>query len=838
MTLFESLLGDSRHAVRQLAARPAFTLVVLVMLTVGIGVNTSAFSIIYALVARPLPFSSAEAIVSVGRVVTGGFGIALLSGAEFRRLADESRSFEAVAAYAPADVAWNGELGPVSLVGAAVTPAFFEVLETVPRLGRVFDQVDATEGGPQVALLSHRLWSNRLGSRSGIIGTAIELNNQPYTVIGVLPERFDFPFPDTDVWTPLVIPSYGSDADEATRRHFGIARLRPDVSAAQATAEIRTILNRTALDEFARSTAVEPSVVSLRELRTLPLQPAFVVLIAATGLLLLLVCANVGGMLLSRGVVRRQEFAIRAALGASRSRLVRQLVTESILLSGAGGAIGVVAAAGIVHAAPGMIPIYVPGLDEARLDGEVLAFAAGCSVAAGLLFGTAPALTWSRVDLSSTLNEGGVVSGSTSIRAQRANAVLAAGQVSLACVFLIGAGLLLRSFVALSSIDLGLNPTNVVVGEVGWSPLPVTAGPHSGPEELEAWHAAEVQRASDLLTRLERITDLPGVQAAALSSAMPLSSAFLRSAFRDAGASPSDPRQRLQADIRSVSAGYADVLQLRLQAGRFLTARDGADAPPVAVVSESLARQAFGEGPAIGRQLASSVPSLAWGGANVRDEVWQVVGVVADVATPLGGTTPSTVYLSMLQPSSESALTNTLVVSARSEKDPAAVIPFLNEMLSDMYPTAQVWTYALETPLAARAALPSFLAACAGVFGAGALFLASFSLYGIISYNVFQRRREIGIRRALGAERGAILGLVVRQGAALIGTGLAFGVAGATVGAGVVESILYGVESRDPLTFAAIAAVLGVVSLLACWLPARQATRIAPMDVLKGTQRG
>lgn len=834
MTVLESLLGDSRHAARQLAARPAFTLVVLMMLTVGIAANTSAFSIIYALVARPLPFSSAEALVSVGRVVTGGFGIALLSGAEFRRLADESRSFEAVAAYAPADVVWNGELGPVSLVGAAVTPAFFEVLETAPGLGRVLDHADAIEGGPPVALLSHRFWSNRLGSSPAIIGTAIELNNRPHTVIGVLPERFDFPFPDTDVWTPLVIPSYESDADEATRQHSGIARLRPDVSTAQATAEVRTILNRTALGAFAPRTVVEPSVVSLRELRTLPLQPAFLVLIAATGLLLLMVCANVGGMLLSRGVVRRQELAIRAALGASRSRLVRQLVTESILLSGAGGAIGVVAAAGIVHAAPAMIPTYVPGLDEARLDGGVLAFAAGCSVVAGLLFGTAPALGWSRVALSNTLNEGGVASGSTSIRAQRANAVLAVGQVALACVFLIGAGLLLRSFVALASIDLGLNPSNVIMGQVGWSPLPMTSGPQSGSEELEAWHAAEIQRAADLLTRLERITDLPGVQAAALSSAMPLSRAYLTSAFRVAGASPSDPRQRLQADIRSVSAGYADVLQLRLQAGRFLTARDAADAPPVAVVSESLARQAFGEGPVIGRYLASSVPSFSWGGAKLRDEEWQVIGVVADVATPLGGTTQnSTVYLSMLQPTSESALTNTLVVSARSEKDPAAVIPFLNEMLSDTYPTAQIWTYALETQLAATAALPSFLAACAGVFGAGALFLASFSLYGIISYNVFQRRREIGIRRALGAGRGDILRLVLRQGAALIGTGLALGVAGAAVGAGVVESVLYGVDPRDPLTFAAIATVLGVVSLFACWLPARQATRVSPIDPLR-----
>ena len=832
MTVLESFLGDSRHAVRQLAARPAFTLVVLVMLTVGIGANTSAFSIIYALVARPLPFSSAEAIVSVGRVVTGGFGIALLSDAEFRRLADESRSFEAVAAYAPADVAWNGELGPVSLVGAAVTPAFFKVLETAPRLGRVLDQADAIEGGPPVALLSHRFWSNRLGSSPAIIGTAIELNNRPHTVIGVLPERFDFPFPDTDVWTPLVMPSYESDADEATRQHSGIARLRPDVSAAQATAEVRTILNRTALGEFARRTAVEPRVVSLRELRTLPLQPAFLVLVAATGLLLLMVCANVGGMLLSRGVVRRQELAIRAALGASRSRLVRQLVTESMLLSGAGGAIGVVAAAGIVHAAPGMIPVYVPGLDEARLDGRVLAFAAGCSMAAGLLLGTAPALTWSRVDLSTALNEGGVASGSTSIRAQRANAVLAAGQVALACVFLIGAGLLLRSFIALASVDLGLNPANVTMSHVV-SPLPVTSVPQSGPEELEAWRATEIQRAADLLTRLERITNLPGVQAAALSSAMPLSRAFLRSGFRVAGESPNDSRQRLEADIRSVSAGYADVLQLRLQAGRFFTAHDGADAPPVAVVSESLARQAFGERPVIGRHLASTVPSLAWGGAKVRDEEWQVIGVVADVATPLGGTTPSTVYLSMLQPSSESALTNTLVVAARSKKDPAAVIPFLNEMLSDTYPTAQVGTYALETRLATKAALPSFLAACAGVFGAGALFLASFSLYGIISYNVFQRRREIGIRRALGAGRGVILRLILGQGAALIGTGLALGIAGAAVGAGVVESVLYGVEPRDPLTFAAIATVLGVVSLLACWLPARQATQIAPIDPLR-----
>ena len=533
-------------------------------------------------------------------------------------------------------------------------------------------------------------------------------------------------------------------------------------------------------------------------------------------------------------------------------RIVRQLLTESVVLSIAGGAAGLAVAVGIARAAPALVPRNVPGLAEVGVDGAVLAFTVAVSVVAGLLFGTAPALAWSRVDVARTLNEAGAsVGGFGRLRASRGQAALAVTQVALALVLLTGAGLLLRSFVSLVTLDLGFEPANVVVARImdpARARLFQSGGRRIGPDEVEAMNAAARRASGALLARLERIAMLPGVDAVALSSSMPLNRTGAVRPLAVAGRpAPTDPRERLEARILDVSPDYADVVRLRLQAGRFFRDRDRTGSPRVAVVSESFARAAFGGEPAVGQRLVSASPFPGFGGRRDGpggegngDEPWEVIGVVADVTSPFGGESfgpadAGDVYLSMLQPGLDRmpSFASTPIVAVRTDGDPLAVVPFLQEALADLHPGAQVYATPIETVLSARAAQPRFYAVCASIFGAVALLLAAFGLYGVLSYTVSRRRREIGVRMALGAGRGQVVRLVVGQGGALVTAGIVLGLLAAAAAGRIVESVLFGVTPADPLTFTAVTAVLLGVALLACWLPARRAARIDPMDVLR-----
>jgi predicted permease len=574
---------------------------------------------------------------------------------------------------------------------------------------------------------------------------------------------------------------------------------------------------------------------------------------AATGLVLLMACANVAGLLLGRGVVRQRELTLRGALGARRSRIVRQLMTESVILSLAGGAAGLALAAGIVHAAPALVPratafgLAAPGLPDVGLDGTVLAFVAGLSVATGLFFGTVPALASSQVDPARVLNDGSPLpaGGFGRLGGNRIQAALAVGQMALAVVFLTAAGLLLRSFVSLVAFDLGFDPTNVVTARA-FSPAGFgmfQEGGRFGRDEIEAMNARARGFAEALERQTERIASLPGVEAVALSSSLPLNPASRAREVRVVGRpEPSDPRERLQAGIRRVSPGYADVMRLPLLAGRFFTAADAANAPRVAVVSESFARAAFGGEPPLGRRLRlPDLPFPGPGGDGAEDaETWEIIGVAGDVRLPsrreaFRPDSAGDLYLSMLQPPPERRFAlpeDAPAINVRTAGDPAAVVPFLRELLGDVAPGALIDVTALTTVLSVRSAQPRFFAACAGIFGAVALLLAVFGLYGVLSYRVAQRRGEIGVRMALGAGRGDVVMLVVRQGGALVVAGLIVGLLGAAAAARVIESLLYGVPPADPLTFGAVTTVLLAFGLLACWLPARRATRIDPLDTL------
>lgn len=824
----------------------------VLVLAVGIGVNTALFSLVNSLLLRPLPYPDSEEIVSVGQSPVGRPGVSILSPPALRRLWRNARSFDHLAAYSPVRLVWDGPDGAVDLIGASVTPSLFLLLRTTPRLGRLFTEAE----GDGVVLLSHGAWAGSFGSDPDVVGAPVTLDDQSYTVVGVLPEGFDFPDSQLDFWKPLVV-AQGEGVGEDGEVVFpgaltGLGRLRSGVSPAQAEVEVRTILGRSGSDlPSPPGLELETQVSRLKDERGRAFRPAVLMLAVATGLVLAMACANVGGLLVARGIARQQELAVRVALGARRRQIVRQLLTESLVLSVTGGTVGLAVAAGIVHAAPGIVPGSVPGLDEIRIDRAVISFAAGLSVAAGLLFGAAPAIRSSRIDLARTINERSAAStsGFGRLRTNRGQAGLAITQVALATVLLTATGLLLRSFTALITFDFGLDPTNVVVATVqsnANSRLLTGTGGRLDTDALEGIGAAVRRSAETLLAQLDRVARLPNVDAVTLSSGMPLFPDGALQPIDVVGHPPArDPRNMLFASTRTVSPGYANVMRLQLRAGRFFTRDDTVSSPRVVVVSESFAREAFRGKPAVGQRLVQPdfiSPGVRAGLDRGRgNEPWEVVGVVADVAKPFGtddllSAAAGEIYLSMLQPGMGGipALASPTVI-VRTVDDPLAVIPFLREVLAEVEPRGRVATIVLQTMLSARAAQPYFYAAGAGLLGAAALLLAAFGLYSMLSYAVSRHQKEIGIRIALGAVPSRVVMLVVRQGGALVAAGVALGLSLVAVATSVFESLLFGVTPTDPLTLAAVTAVLFAVALSACWIPARRAARINPLDVLHET---
>ncbi len=843
----DALARDIRHAARVLARHRTFTLTALAILALGIGVNTAMFSVVYGLLLRPLPYPDAEAIVRVGYGRSSQPGsIGWLTNRNLPRLQEEAESLEQVAGYSPRSLGWRGPDGPISLRGAMVSPSLFPLLRATPHVGRLFTDDDARQGAHRVVLLSFDAWTNRFAADPDIAGAPIELDGEPYTVVGVLAEGFAFPGPEDELWTPMVMQPSAS-VDNADGRTLTVSfaftalgRLRPGVSPSQAAAEVDAILRQPDIGGAPPNpggTANQPPafvgrVVPLQEEMVRDHRPALLVLSAAAALVLLIACVNVAGLLLARGITRQRELAVRGALGAARGRIVRQLLTESVVLGAGGGALGLAAAAAVLRAVPALAPAELPRLDEVGVDAAVLGFTALLAVAVGLLVGAMPALQWSRLPLVRILNEGSARSagGFGLLRANRARAALAAAQVALALVLLVGAGLLLRSFVELVAVDPGYDPANVLTARVANPDLgslffagPVTA-------ELLAERAAASRRfygvLRDRLTQMER---LPGVEAVGLSAGLPFGGGGRDLVPVEVGgrAAPADPADLPRARVQTVTAGYFDVMRLRLRGGRFLGRLDAARAPRAVVVNETLVREAFDGEPAVGRRLHF----------GRDDEPWAVVGVVGDVEYQDLAATESAgeIYVSVDQSDARSNFSlPDPFVSIRAIGDPVASLPFLREAVADVHPRAPVDDVTtMDARLSAAVAQPRVYSLFVGFFAGLALFLAAAGLYGLLSYTVSQRRREIGVRMALGAQRRDIVALIVRQGAALVAGGVVVGLLAAAASTRVLESLLFGVTTADALTFAAASLVLLAAALLACYLPARGATRIDPMDALR-----
>jgi len=847
----DTLFRDLRYALRQLARQRAFTLTAVATLALGLGANTAMFGIVYGILLRPLPYPDAGAIVRIGESFGGRGRGAFLSNRSMALLEENAESFEQLAAYRAAAVDWAGPDGAVTLRGARVSPSLFPLLRAAPHLGRLFTEEEGRAGADRVVLLGHGAWTNRFGADPDIVGAPVDLGGDAYTVVGVLAEGFYFPNPDGEFWMPFVVPPFTPPTLDPSGRFTvsvvafsALGRLAPGVSPTQAATEAGAILQRDDDGFFAArnagparpadgAPAVEARVVPLLEQMVGGYRPALLALAGATLLVLLIACSNVAGLMLARGVTRQRALAVSAALGAGRGRLVRQLLTESVVLGLLGGALGLAASALVLHAVPALVPGNVARLDQVAVDGAALAFNLGLSVVVGLLFGAAPALQWSRLDLVRSLNEGSVQApgGFRLLRSNRIRAVLATGQVALALVLLVGAGLLLRSFVGLVTADRGYDPANVVTA-VTRNPdfRPRRAG--MTPAEMAEARAANRRFQDALVEAVTGLERLPDVEAVGVTSRIPLAvtdALQLRSQFRVAGRPVAPNAADIpQATVQVVTPGYLEAMRLRLRGGRLLTRLDRADTPPVVVVNETLARQLFGGGRAVGERVL-----FAQAG-----EPAEVVGVVGDVEyRGLAIEEPQAEAFIPPDQAEAAGMAGSValpMIAVRTGGDPLAVVPFLAEAVTEAHPRAALGSVmTMADRLSAAVAQPRFYAVFVGSFAALALFLAAFGVYGLLSYTVSERRREIGVRMALGARRADILALVVRQGGGLVAAGAAVGLLAAAASARVLERFLFGIATNDGPTFVAAPLVLVAAGLFACWLPGRRAARIDPMQALR-----
>jgi putative ABC transport system permease protein len=805
---------DAAYVLRTLRRRPGFAAVVVATLALGIGACAAIFSAVNGVLLRALPYPGSERLVVVKETFLPRFPeLAVSPGHYFDWRERATSSFESLAAVQMAD-GIPGREGSYNLTGrgeparvsaARVTANTFATLRTPPALGRDFSPDDDRPGRSDVAILSHGFWMRRLGGRADAVGQALTLNGRPFTVIGVMPAGFELDRP-VDLFTPAAF-------SEAERRDRGgshvfdvLGRLRPGVSLAQARRELTLLANRLAEEDPATSAHTGVIVSPMLEARVTGARAVLLSLLGAVGLLLLIACANVAHLMLARAAARSQEIAVRVALGADRPRIVRQLLTESALLALAGAALGLLVAHVAVSALAALAPDSLPRAREIAVDGPVLGFTAALALAAALGFGLAPALAAARIDLHRALKEGG--RGATGGRRhQQARGALVAAEVAIALVLLVGAGLLIRSFARLVQVRPGFEPQGAVALRVALSP---------------AKYPGDPERAAFADAAVRRIAALPGAAAVAAVDALPFSGDVINIvALKVAGRAPPADYERPTAHVFSVTPGYFAAMGIPLVRGRAFNAHDDARAPPVTIVSRTLAARLFpGEDP-IGKRIDA-----------VRDgpDRWhEIVGVVGDVKLDrLDGDAVPEAYAPFAQGPSG---TLTFVVRGAA---PAAPTKEARAALAAVDPDQAVASVHALGELVARAvARQRFAMLLFAVFSAAALLLAAVGVYGVVAYAVAQRTGEIGVRMAFGARTIDVVGLVLRQGGRLVAVGLTAGIGGALALTRLLGSMLFGVSPYDPLTFAAIAALLTLVAALACAVPAYRAARVDPATVLR-----
>jgi predicted permease len=815
-----TLWQDLKYGARTLLKSPGFTAVAVLAVALGVGANTAIFSVVNTVLLRALPYENSERLVSLytgsGPSVPGG----PLSYPDLLDYRAQAKSLEYVAGYQGVGTVMSLGRGdePERVRGTEVMADLFPALGARPALGRVFTREEDAEGGPKVIVISDGFWRRRFGSDPNVVGREVRvgLSGRAVTVIGVMPPGFKFP-PDVsealDYYTPFVAENAKPNADSMKNRGSvfipTVAKLRDGATAEQAASEVETIANRVAAEYPDTSARRRARVVRLHEDLVGQVRPALLVLLGAVGLVLLIACANVANLLLARAAARGREIAVRTALGATRARVARQLLTESLLLSLTGGAAGLLLSVWAVEAIVKLSPASVPRLAETSVDARVFLFALGVSLLTGLVFGLAPALSASKTDLAESLKEGGR-GGSAGARRSRLRSALVVSEVALSLVLLVGAGLLIKSFGRLVTTDPGYTPERVLAVTVALNTQKF---------------ADDDSRAAYFREAVARISQLPGVESAGLTRLLPLGPSDIFNSFNIAGRAPFAPGEANTARSYTVSPEYFRVLGVPVRRGRAFTAADAKNAPGVIVVNDAFVRAYFPGQDPLGRQVILDGPD------NKPLPPREVVGVVGNVRFEKFDDEERPEYYIPFE-QAPAAVTQ-VVVRTRGE-DAAALTPSVRSALKDVDPNLLIWRTQTMDELVSQSVAPQrFNVALLGFFAALAMLLAAVGIYGVMSYTVTQRRHEMGIRMALGAQRRDVLRLVVGQGMALTLAGLALGLAGAFALTRLMASLLYGVSATDPPVFAAVALLLAAVALLACYLPARRATKVDPMTALR-----
>jgi putative ABC transport system permease protein len=812
--LVESLLQDIRYGARILFRNPGFTVVAVLTLGLGIGANTAIFSVIYGVLMKPLPYADGSQLVIVQqKAPLANVNNVPFSVKEVQDYREQNQTLQDVVEHHTMSFTLLGGREPQRVQTGVVSANFFDVLGVKPLLGRTFVEADDQHGSDAVLVLSYEYWRRSHGGDPNIIGRTFQMNNRPHTVIGVLPPIPQYPN-EQDVYMPTShCPTRSSEqfiANRNARMMSVFGRLKPGVPVAQAQADLTTLagnLQKQYPESYPANRGYAASVVSLQEELTRRAKPTFLILLGTAGLVLLIACANVANLTLARLMRREREMAIRAALGAGRGRLIRQLLTESTLLSLAGGVLGLLLAAGGLQLLVGFAERFTPRASEIKIDGFVLLFTLLVSAATGLIFGLMPAFS-SDQHLTGTLKEGGGRS-SAGLRRQRIRNMLIVGQVGVSFILLIWAGLMLRSLIKLQHVNPGFDPERVLAMRISpnWSKFNTN-------EETRAL----------LLRILDKARSEPGVLSVALGSTFPMNQLGITGGpfnrgFQIEGHPVPEGELAPQADFRTASTDYFETVRQPLVAGRTFVEGDKDKAVPVAVINQTTARHRWGNEDPIGRRVTFD-----------RGETWlTIVGVVGDVRQyGLDREPTDEIYVPLAQ---SSFAANLLI---RTASDPMSIAKVMREAVYEVDPdTAVDRVQTLEQVCSDAVASPRLTAILLAMFAGLALVITAAGIAGVMALSVNQRTHELGVRLALGASPGKVLLMVMRQGMSFVLAGLSVGVAGALLLGRLMSSLLYEVEPTDPTTFLAVALVLLVVAAAACFVPARRVTSIDPMLALR-----
>ncbi|HEV2492439.1 MAG TPA: ABC transporter permease [Terriglobia bacterium] len=809
-----TLIQDLRYGIRMLTKNPGFTTAAVLTLALGIGANTAIFSVVNATLFRDLPFRDSQRIVVVGQEWMGGYGD--FSPADFLDVEDENRIFDRMAVYRSSSSNLSAGEKPEHVTSVAVTTDFFRLLGVEPVLGRAFLPEDSGHAGNRAAILSYSLWQRYFGKSPTVLGEKVVLNAELFTVVGVMPRSFGFP-DGADLW---VAPRYAvpehplrPNVDPATLRgsHYFehiIAHLRPGVTMEQAQVNLAVVFQnivRAHPDSDLRG--AKPWIQPLQEDEVGDVRPALLVLLGAAGLVLMIACANVAILTLARGVARRKEIAVREALGASHAKVVRQLLTESVLLALIGGGLGVLVALwGFAPLAALVLP-ESPGFVRPTIDLPALGFTLLVSVFAGVAFGLAPALADGRAELTETLKEGGRASVYGASGRHRGQEILVVAETALALMLLVGAGLLLRSFIRLLGVDEGFDAGHVLTMQIF---LP------------QARYLQPAQRDNFAKQVLANIKGLPGASFACIVHRLPLIPGDSTRSIQIEGRSysPDVPAESVEPNYSVITPDFLSVLRIPLLAGRNFTETDNATSPPVFIINRTMARTFWPGQDAVGKRLRFG-PDQKWG---------EVVGVVGDVRQHQLGEAPAPM---MYAPYAQDPFPF-MDIAVRTASEPASLASSVARAIQNVDKDEAVYNVrTLDEVVSRSISRRRFNTLLLGLLASLALLLTAIGIFGVISFAVTQRTHEIGVRMALGAERYDVLRLVVRQGLLLALTGVAIGLVAAWGLTRLMAALLYGVRPTDPATFLLVSLLLVGVAMLACYLPARRATKVDPMVALR-----